>query len=56
MRTAAERIVERRRLPLNVTKARCLRMLVEPLKLIENCIWRNYRAHSDAGSAAISNS
>ena len=48
MRTAAERIVERLRLPLNVTKAHCLRMLVEPLKVIENCIWGNYRAYADA--------
>lgn len=49
MRTAAVRIVERLQLPLNVTKAHCLRMLVEPLKVIENGIWRNYRADADAG-------
>ena len=53
MRTAAERIVERRRLPLNVTQCRCLRALVEPLKVVENCFRRNYRANSDAGYAGM---
>lgn len=53
MRTAAERIVERLRLPLNATKTRCLRTMVEPLKIIENCFWRNCRAHADAGYAAM---
>lgn len=41
-------MVERWRSPLNVTKTRCLRTLVEPLKVIENCIWGNYRAYADA--------
>ena len=49
MRTAAERMVERVRWPLNATKTRCLRALVEPLKVIENSIWSNYRANSEAG-------
>ena len=53
MRTAAERIVERLRLPLNATKTRCLRTMVEPLKVIENGFWRNCRAYADAGCAGM---
>lgn len=40
-------------MPLNATKTRWLSTLVEPLEVIENYIWRNYRAGSDAGYAAM---
>lgn len=43
MRTAAEQMVERLRLPVNATKARYPGKLGELLKLLENRIWQNYR-------------
>ena len=46
MRTAAEQMVERLRLPVNATKARYPGKLGELLKLLENRIWPNCRPYS----------
>ena len=48
MRTAAEQIVERLRLPVNATKARCPGKPGELLKLLENGNWSNCRPYSVA--------
>ena len=48
MHTAAEQMVERLRLPVNATKARCPGNPGELLKSLENLIWRNCRPYSVA--------